>query len=362
MKMFEPGDLLTDSDDFLPRTALRFDVVHSNAIRFFDQLVSSLGGNAEDLLRVVHIDPALFRKRSSVIEYRAIINLLDFAAMELLCPDFGLRLAVLQGGTRVMGPIGLAMKNSQNLGEALGYCRRHIHAYNPAARIEFSHDRPKRTLSIGFEILADRSRSKCQAIEHGLMLTYLSILEITGGAARVRRVALEHSPVAAPGVYEAAFGCEVLFNQPRDGLVIDEKDLLCSIVSPNEEVYEMATRFIADHYPSTTPPMQARVRMVIGRYLGEDCTHERVAAELCMHARTLQRRLRCEGTSFEAIKDEVRREIALRCLQQPDIPLSQVAERLGYAQQSVLSRSCYRWFALSPTAVRERVLAETLLD
>ena len=99
--------------------------------------------------------------------------------------------------------------------------------------------------------------------------------------------------------------------------------------------------------------LSARVRVLIPRHLVEgDCTCKRVAATLGLHPRTLQRRLREENESFEAIKDSVRRDVALRYLQQPDMSLVQVTELLGYSETSVLSRSCLRWFAASPRRLR----------
>jgi AraC-like DNA-binding protein len=245
------------------------------------------------------------------------IRLFEIAATELRCPDFGLRLAALQGGTRVMGPIGVVMKNSKTLGEALGYCAKQIRAYCLATRVRFVPNRPNHKLFIGLEILLDGLTDRAQVVEHGLLLASLNVLDITGAAAHVRQVSFRHLPLSA-----------------------------------------LNTSFIASQYPPNTPPMHARVRALINRYLGgEDCTNERIAAELCMHPRTLQRRLKCEGKSFESIKDEVRREVAMRYLQRPDMPLNQVAQKLGYAEQSVLSRSCYRWFAVSPHELREKALA-----
>ena len=80
-----------------------------------------------------------------------------------------------------------------------------------------------------------------------------------------------------------------------------------------------------------------------------------VASVVGLHPRTLQRRLREEGTTFEEIKDGVRRDVALRCLRQRHIPLIRVAEILGYSETSVLSRSCYRWFARSPRQLRNQM-------
>ena len=103
--------------------------------------------------------------------------------------------------------------------------------------------------------------------------------------------------------------------------------------------------------------LSARVRVLITRHLVEgNCTCKRVASALGLHPRTLQRRLRQENESFEAIKDSVRRDVALRYLQQPDISLVQVTEMLGYSETSVLSRSCLRWFSASPRRLRNDLI------
>ena len=46
------------------------------------------------------------------------------------------------------------------------------------------------------------------------------------------------------------------------------------------------------------------------------------------YPRSLQRLLREEGTTFEAIKDETRRDFAQRYLSHPDVPLTQVSALL----------------------------------
>jgi len=76
-----------------------------------------------------------------------------------------------------------------------------------------------------------------------------------------------------------------------------------------------------------------------------------------MHPRTLQRRVREEGTTFEAIKDQARRDLAQRYLSQPDLPLTQITALLGYSEQSAFGRSCRRWFDMTPRQERARLLA-----
>jgi AraC-like DNA-binding protein len=118
-------------------------------------------------------------------------------------------------------------------------------------------------------------------------------------------------------------------------------------------------RAVSEEIPNGDNAMSlsARVRVLITQHLVEgNCTCKHVAAALGLHPRTLQRRLRQESESFEAIKDSVRRDVALRYLQQPDISLVQVTEMLGYSETSVLSRSCLRWFSASPRRLRNDLI------
>jgi AraC-like DNA-binding protein len=327
-----------------------FDLVHADTLRFFPEVVAELGGDPAALLREAGLDRV---GDGAAVRFRAVAALLELAAARLQAPDFGMRLAMRQGGARAFGPMGVVMANSNTLGEALDYVTKHVQAYTLAARICLEHERESRRVAMTLEILLDRLPHRQQAIEQALLLGRLNAAESTGGLARVREVRLRHRPLSPLRLYRDRFGCEVRFDQEMDALVFGEQDLQAPVVDPDVQLYEMATCFIDAKFTRVAPPMHARVRGLILQHLGgARCTNEQVAAELALHPRTLHRRLREEGTSFEAIKDEVRRDQALRYLQDGDLPLTRIAEKLGYAETSVLSRSCFRWFAASPRQLR----------
>ena len=77
-----------------------------------------------------------------------------------------------------------------------------------------------------------------------------------------------------------------------------------------------------------------------------------VADLLALHPRTLQRHLAAENTTFEALREEARREAALHYLRETRIPLGQLADVLGFSEQSAMTRSCRRWFGMPPTEIR----------
>ena len=331
------------------------DAVRIDALRNFNELVVSLGADPRVLLRASQIEPSLLENKSGVISYRRMVQLLERVAIELRCPDFGMRLAAVQavqGPTKLLGPVDVAMRNSPTLGDAFRYCADHIQAYNSALRICFEKLPDDSRVFMLFEILLGLSRQQ-QAVEHGLALTQHAMLAISAGQARAREVWFTHEPVAPMASYRANFNATLRFGQSMNGMVFDEPDLDLPVPDPDPQLYEMATSFIDDRFPTAAMSLSTRVRIIVAHLLVEgDCTYERVASVLGLHPRTLQRRLREEGGSFEAIKDNLRRDVALRYLKQPNVPLVKVTEILGYSETSVLSRSCHRWFSASPRKMR----------
>ena len=173
----------------------------------------------------------------------------------------------------------------------------------------------------------------------------------------MREVHFRHQPLSSESTYRSYFGSTVHFDEKEDGLVFSERDLRSPIVDPDLRLYSMATSFIDQRFTRVTPPLHAQVRALVVRLIEtEDCSNERICEALCLHPRTLHRRLKAEGKSFEGIKDEVRRDVALRYIQETDHPLTRIAEKLGYAEQSVLTRSCLRWFAAPPSQLRLRAV------
>jgi AraC-like DNA-binding protein len=74
-----------------------------------------------------------------------------------------------------------------------------------------------------------------------------------------------------------------------------------------------------------------------------------------MHPRSLQRHLAEEGVRCHDLIDARRRALAVIYLSEPGLPFSQIAGLLGYAEQSVLNRSCRRWFHMTPKQYRADV-------
>lgn len=73
-----------------------------------------------------------------------------------------------------------------------------------------------------------------------------------------------------------------------------------------------------------------------------------VAAELSVDVRTLRRRLAAEGTSFRALRDEVRETLAVELLGTVGLSIGEVAARLGYADPVSFTHAFTRWKGVPP--------------
>lgn len=98
--------------------------------------------------------------------------------------------------------------------------------------------------------------------------------------------------------------------------------------------------------------MVTRVRDLLREALPELPTLETVAARLHLSPRTLARRLEAEASSFRAIREALRRDLALARLGQTDVPVATLAAELGYAEPSAFFRAFVGWTGQSPSAWR----------
>lgn len=330
-------------------------LIRTQAVHGLLALVSELGGNADELCREAGIEPAELSDPNRYISHPAFVDMLERAATELNCPTFGLRLLDRQDFS-VTGPIALATQHANDLREALDCASRYIHVQGNAWHLSvLPHFDPRRvvvTLDLRFGApVAARQQTELAV---GILLKALQML--TGDECAPLHILMPHERIVPMSHYESRFPCPVLFGQPLAGIVIPRKDMRLPVRPDHKNLAAAALAYLESQYGPGEVSLRDRVRSMLRPLLATGrCTNQQVAYRLAMHSRTLHRRLAREGASFEALKDEARRELATVLLAQSALSLTQVATALGYAEQSSFSRSCVRWFGASPRNVRQQL-------
>ena len=73
-----------------------------------------------------------------------------------------------------------------------------------------------------------------------------------------------------------------------------------------------------------------------------------------MSVRTLARRLADDGTSFQAIKDDVRRDVAIYRLTRSDDSIEAVSNSVGFDDPTAFYRAFRHWTGSTPATYRQQ--------
>ncbi|MFD0356091.1 AraC family transcriptional regulator [Streptomyces sp. NPDC127110] len=177
-----------------------------------------------------------------------------------------------------------------------------------------------------------------------------------------RRIPLVHAAFAYPppphrDEYDALFDCPVRFGAGRTEAVFDARWLTAPLVRDEAALDAMLRRAPFDllSRPEYGTTVAEQVRRTLTRRLrGSPRLPElgEVAARLAVSPATLRRRLRQEGTSFQQLKDDVRRDAAIAGLAEGGEPIAELAARLGFSEDTAFHRAFRRWTGTTPGAYR----------
>lgn len=85
---------------------------------------------------------------------------------------------------------------------------------------------------------------------------------------------------------------------------------------------------------------------------------EAVADTLCLGNRTLRRRLKELGTSYQKILDDVKKELAIEYLQTTNLSVQEISELLAYSEVTNFRRAFVKWVGISPYQYRKQMMNE----
>jgi AraC-like DNA-binding protein len=167
-----------------------------------------------------------------------------------------------------------------------------------------------------------------------------------------------HGCGAEPALYRKYFGCPVHFGAEQNRILFHERWLkqpAQNVDSQLGQVLEDHTAHLLSQLPSALDFVaQARRRLSALLAQGE-ASPETLAHTLHLSERTLRRRLATEGTSFQQLLDELRREQALARVMLDQFSLEQLADTLGFSDMSTFHRAFKRWTGQSPGRYREQM-------
>jgi AraC-like DNA-binding protein len=147
------------------------------------------------------------------------------------------------------------------------------------------------------------------------------------------------------------FGTPVRFGQPTGQIIFDTRFLKLPIIRSDRSLKHFLRRapeniLVGYYYDAGTA---GALRQQLQSTPPEEWpSFDKMSRQLRTPMTTLRRRLKEEGQSFHALKDEVRRDMAVHLLLTTDLSIGEVSAKLGYREASAFYRAFQNWMACSP--------------
>lgn len=311
---------------------------------------------AQQLCKLCNLDLAALKKNEPVAITRKQQEDLWRNAIHL-CDDslFGLHFGEsLQ--LSALGVVGEIIKMSATVGEALT----HAAALTPMVTDLVSMDivQSRKTFTVHF-IPTDFGKKQSDTVTFRQMLDLLMVFtihELDGLLLeKVKPVSVRHSFQAAYiHEYERVLRCAPL-RKAQHSLEFDTIYWNEPILTANYELQKVLLDTVNTVGKEAGNPqtLQAKIYTYLLQhaYLGI-LSQEEVAANFNISARSLQRKLREEGVTYQQLSDSVRKSLAVHYIQSGSYQLKEISGMLGYNELSAFTRAFKRWTGQAPASYR----------
>jgi AraC-like DNA-binding protein len=309
----------------------------------------ALGLNAVDLIREARLPLAVFTEQVVVTSsqyfalWQAMYDLTGDAAI-------GIKLATaLPSGQ--LPPSLLAAYHARDYRDALLRVARYKQVCAPE-RLRLSEEGDACIVALEW---LNTGQIEPAALVDASMATLLELGRRGTGEAIAARLVDLAPPKTNVSAHESYFGCCVRFDAQNNCLHLHRSDLGRAFTSYNTELLDLLT-------PALDQALAERQRrhsfgdtvrwLLVHQLSAGRPDIPKVARELGVSERTLQRRLGDEGTSFQLLLTTVRRARALELLADSALDINEVAFLLGYEDQSSFFRAFRLWEGETPSSWR----------
>lgn len=251
------------------------------------------------------------------------------------------------------GPVGLAAISAATIGDALITIQRFERLRAPWSQASLYRDGARQVLEI---------RQRPALRRHADLLMEMNLLALAGLIASLLGRHRSGMDLEIPGMehrwhrdIRQRLGCTIGTDRARLAVCLPVERLSDRCLLADPEMFELMThRCQRLLHHSGSGRVSARVMACLGDHAGRNPGLARVARELGFSERSLSRHLASEETSYRQLLDWNRYRLAREFLRHSDLPLADIASRLGYADPANFNRAFRRWSGDSPGAFRRQ--------
>ncbi len=271
-------------------------------------------------------------------------------------PDLGLKAARAMP-LGAAGPLDYAIQSAATVRQSVVVADRYIRAFSDVLNVRVAGEDSRALIKFEMSVPAPRA-----IIDFTMSAWYANHIRPSLAGAPGLECWFSHPRPSNTTEYERAFaGAPLRFEAPSCGFAFDRDSLDAPLPSADASVHALLCEHVQLTLDQATqrPTLTGRVREITSKELLEGAPSIfTVARQLRMSPRTLARRLEREGTTFSAVFDSLRQELAVRYVARRELAFTDIAFRLRFAHVEGFYRAFRRWTGRTPLTYR-RAYAES---
>lgn len=310
-----------------------------------------LGRDARGIVERHGMDPRVLSDPESLIAPGQLADTFEYCSTLFDDPLFGLHIATLQD-PEVFGCVTALCRAAPTFRAGV----RCLIDYLPvvhAPDCEVVLIEGRETAELTWLVNADIGIND-QANYQAAMLNVKLLQAMGGPAFRPDWISLsaDTRPADMPEL-ERLLGCKVKSRSSRNSIAFSVHSLEQPVPTANRLLFNLLGSYLETVKAACSDSLIDRVTSYIrGSLASGNCTIERCAEKLGMSVRTLQSRLAGESAKFSELVEVEREALARAHLAQRRLSLDEIAEKLGYGEQTSFGRAFKRWTGMTPLQYR----------
>lgn len=333
--------------------SLRSGRTHLQVLRGLPKVLAKLGTDSGPLLRTCGLAAEDFEDWERTIAFDEIDSLLGLCVRTTRCPYFGLLLGD-HIDLQALGLAGRLARNAVSVGAALqdliGYFVLHDTGGTPSLAIH------EATVSFSYGIHTPGVRNSEQVYDLTAVASRNILRQLCGPQWKPDIILLPRRRPADIHPYLEIFGAPLRFDATQCAVQFPVAWLEQPASDADPMLHSLLEECAAAALAHANPLLKVEVRRAIRLLLmNGGCSRAMVAARLGMPERTLGRRLHEAGTTFQALLDDGRADMAKQLLHDSRASIARISASMGYKGPTVFTRAFRRWTGMTPREYRASV-------
>lgn len=310
------------------------------------------GGDVAWVVREAKLTPEDLSRPEQRLPLRKFVTLIEAASRSTGDACFGAHLGQICG-LRELGLPGYLANFAPSVERALASFARYYYLLGDATDVRF--ERRDGRASFTYHVLDPESWPRRQDSEQVITMIVCLIRDWIGQDWNPDTVWFEHDEPADAAELERILGCSVRFNRDTNTVWFDLASAAHANPKADERLFHLLSWFAetvtGEQRPNAAKSVTFRDQVIASietcANLGNATIHS-VSHALGLEARTFQRRLSAENTSFRELFETYLQRESKKLLGRSDLAEKEIAVRLGYGSVNSFIRAFRRWYGVTP--------------